>query len=224
MRMGLMMGMGYTVHIMSSMIAIFLMPIAVVDSVHIISDFFEKYQIYKDRKKTIMAVMDELFMAMLYTSLTSFAGFASLATAPIPPVQIFGIFVGLGIMLAWLLTVTFVPASIMFLSEKTLENFRSKKNKTANAEVKHSFITSVMLLIGRLTFRHSKLVIVLTFIISILAFIGITKIRINDNPVKWFDKKHEIRISDKVLNKHFGGTYMASLVIESDTSVENLEK
>lgn len=58
--------------------------------------------------------MDNLFLPMLYTSLTSAAGFASLALTPIPPVQVFGIFVAAGIMVAWVCTVTFVPAYIMF--------------------------------------------------------------------------------------------------------------
>jgi hypothetical protein len=56
--MSLLIAFGYTVHIMSSMIAIFLTPIAVVNSVHIISTFFDEYQEYKDRKKAIIAVMD----------------------------------------------------------------------------------------------------------------------------------------------------------------------
>ncbi len=85
-------------------------------------------------------------------------------------------------------------------------------------------MTRILEWFGMITFRHSKLVIAITFIISALAYVGITKIRINDNPVKWFDKKHDIRIADKVLNEHFGGTYMASLVIEADTTAENFDK
>ncbi|HPG30583.1 MAG TPA: MMPL family transporter [bacterium] len=230
--MGLMIGLGYSVHIMSSMIAIFLMPISVVDSVHIISDFFEKYQIYKDRKKTILVVIDELFSPMLYTSLTSFAGFVSLATAPIPPVQVFGFFVGFGIIVAFILTITFVPASIMFISEKTLENFGAKKissnieideTNNNNLQFQKSFYQKLADFTGRFIFNNSKLIISLTFIIAVIAVIGITKIRINDNPVKWFDKKHEIRIADKELNKHFSGTYMASLILEADTTIDNLK-
>jgi uncharacterized protein len=42
--MGLIIGIGFPIHIMSSMIAIFLMPIAVVDAIHILSDFAERYR------------------------------------------------------------------------------------------------------------------------------------------------------------------------------------
>ena len=114
---------GFPVHIMSSMIPIFIMPIAVLNSVHIISEFFERYQQTKDRRKTILSVMDELFLPMLYTSLTTTAGFGSLALTPIPPVQVFGIFVAIGVMLAWVLTIMFIPAYVMFIKPETLEKF-----------------------------------------------------------------------------------------------------
>jgi hypothetical protein len=216
--MGLLIAFGYTVHIMSSMIAIFLTPIAVVNSVHIISTFFDEYQEYKDRKKTIFAVMDRLFYAMLYTSLTTFAGFVSLAVAPIPPTQVFGIFVGIGIAAAWLLTMTFIPASVMFISEKTLQNFGAKVERDHDGhEIKEAGILARVLdYLGRFTYRRAKLIVALTVIIAVISAIGIFKININDNPVKWFDKDHDIRIADRVLNEHFGGTYMAHLVFETD--------
>ena len=85
--MGLLVVTGNTIHIMSSMIPIFIMPIAVLDSIHILSEFFERYQETRDRRTTMEHVMRALFVPMLYTSLTSAAGFASLALTPIPPVQ-----------------------------------------------------------------------------------------------------------------------------------------
>lgn len=216
--MSLLIAFGYTVHIMSSMIAIFLTPIAVTNSVHIISTFFDEYQEYRDRKKTILAVMDRLFSAMLYTSLTTVAGFVSLATAPIPPTQVFGIFVGLGITFAWLLTMTFIPASVMFISEKTLENFGAAVRRDREGhEIKEAgVLANVLDMLGRFTYDKARLIIVLTLIVSILSAVGISKININDNPVKWFDKKHDIRVADSVLNEHFGGTYLAYLVFEAD--------
>ena len=53
------------------MIPIFIMPISVLDSIHVLSEFFDRYQETKDRRETIFKVMGELFMPMFYTSLTS---------------------------------------------------------------------------------------------------------------------------------------------------------
>jgi len=207
--MGLLIGFGFPVHIMSSMIPIFLMPIAVVDSVHILSEFFEKYTKAKGRRQTTVEVMDTLFVPMLYTSLTSAAGFASLALTPIPPVQVFGIFVAIGIMIAWVFTVTFVPAYIMFLNEKGLENFGA----AVVHEEKQNWLTRVLHRTGRLTVTGAKPILVVMVIITAVAVYGITRVNINDNPIKWFAKSHPIRLADTELNQHFAGTYMAYLVL-----------
>ena len=208
--MGLLIGLGYPVHIMSSMIPIFLMPIAVVDSVHILSEFFDRYTKEKGRRAAVVEVMHTLFVSMLYTSLTSAAGFLSLALTPIPPVQVFGIFVAVGVMIAWVITVTFVPAYVMLLPEKSLANF----GLAVHHEDSQSLMTKLLAKAGRLTLAGAKPIIAGLIIITGIAIWGITKIQINDNPVKWFSKSHPIRVADTELNKHFGGTYMAYLVID----------
>ena len=118
--MGLLIGTGFTLHIMSSIIPVFLMPIAILDSIHILSEFFDRYPQHKDRKATLRAVYGELFTPITYTTLTTAVAFAFLALAPIPPVQVFGLFVAFGVLVAWLLTMLFVPAYIMLLSEEGL--------------------------------------------------------------------------------------------------------
>ncbi|MDD5133834.1 MAG: MMPL family transporter [Phycisphaerae bacterium] len=207
--MGLLIGFGFPVHIMSSMIPIFLMPISVVDSVHILSEFFDRYTKQKGRAETVKEVMKTLFTPMLYTSLTSAAGFASLSLTPIPPVQVFGVFVAIGVMIAWLCTVTLIPASVMFIREKSLENF----GLAVHSEDKQTFLTKFLHRAGKFTYDYSKPILVLFMIVIVFAIYGISRIKINDNPIKWFAKSHPIRQADIELNKHFGGTYMAYLVL-----------
>ncbi len=216
--MGLLIGLGYPVHIMSSMIPIFLMPIAVVDSVHILSEFFDLYTKGKGRKGTITEVMSNLFVPMLYTSLTSAAGFASLALTPIPPVQVFGVFVAIGIMIAWLFTVTFVPAYVMMISDKSLENF----GREVHQADKPSWLSRLLEAAGRFTYNQAKAILLVVLIITGVAAYGITRISVNDNPVKWFSKGHPIRRADEELNRHFGGTYMAYLVLDANESRSGL--
>lgn len=217
--MGLLVITGNTIHIMSSMIPIFIMPIAVLDAVHILSDFFDRYQQTKDRRKTILAVTDSLFLPMLYTSLTTAAGFASLALAPIPPVQVFGLFIAFGVLLAWVLTITFIPASIMFISNKSLENFGLSPREDTPAA--RTMLSRILGRLGRLTFRRAKVIVIVTALLVAVAVFGITRIRINDNPTRWFKSSHPIRVADRVLNEHFGGTYMAYLCLNPKKTTES---
>lgn len=209
--MGLLIGFGFPVHIMSSMIPIFLMPIAVLDSIHILSEFFDKYHLYNDREKTIRFVLDELFSPMLFTSLTSAAGFFSLSFSPIPPVQVFGVFVATGIAVAWLLTMLFIPAYIMLIKVEKFKNFGYRQGSE-----KINFIDKILSAVKVLSTKYSKVVLSFTLILILISIYGIAKIEVNDNPVRWFEKKHPIRVADKILNSHFAGTYEAYLVLEAE--------
>ena len=209
--MGLLIGSGYTVHIMSSMIPIFLMPIAVVDSVHVLSEFFDEYRGGEGKKETFARVFDKLMTPMLYTSVTSAVGFASLALTPIPPVRVFGLFVAFGIMGAWLLTITLVPAFTMLMPERFLTGLASGQQGPDR-------LAPVQRALRRLSTgqRGARWVLVVTLLILGASAYGISLIVVNDNPVYWFTKSHKIRVADRVLNEHFGGTYMAYLVLEGD--------
>jgi predicted RND superfamily exporter protein len=214
--MGLLIGLGFDVHIMSSMIAIFLMPIAVADSVHILSEFFDAYPRFQDKGKTVRHVIGHLFAPMLYTSLTTIAGFASLGTTPIPPVQIFGLHVAYGVAVAWLLSMTLIPAYIMLaVPEKSLRALaagsRSKNGRSGP-------LTRMLGWLGGCGFQRWKLILGVTLAVIGLSAYGISKVQVNDNPVKWFTSDHEIRVADRVLNEHFGGTYTAYLSLaEAET-------
>ncbi len=208
--MGLLVITGNTVHIMSSMIPIFIMPIAVLDAIHILSDFYDKYPQFKDRKTTIQHVMKELSAPMLFTTLTTAVGFASLALTPIPPVQVFGLFVSIGVVLAWFFTITLVPAYIMLMPEESFADFGLDHSEGDS----NSPLARTLNGLGRVTFCGAKMIIVAVFVLAGVAWVGVNKIVINDNPVKWFSPDHEIRVADRALNERFAGTYMAYLVLE----------
>lgn len=224
--MGLMIAFGFPVHILSSMLPIFLMSIAMVDSVHVLSEFFDVYTREKGRKKTVCQVMDTLFTPMLYTSLTTAAGFLSLTLAPIPPARVFGLFLSIGVMIAWAVTIFFVPAYIMMMPEKALANFG-----LAAQGGNKSWLVRPLAALGRLTHRRAKSIVWLLIVMIIVSIWGINQIQVNDNYAKRFDLSHPLRQADIALNKHFGGTYMAYLVLESpkrkspdDSEIQNLIK
>jgi hypothetical protein len=202
--MGAMIGLGYTVHIMSSMIPVFLMPIAICDSVHILSDFHEKLPRASDRKTAIIQVFQELIKPMFFTSITTAVGFSMLAMADIPPVRVFGLFVASGVMIAWLLSMTLVPAGLML--------FRERKPLPLKEEG-----SRILGMLGRFSLARSKSVVAVGTVLLVFAVYGVALLKVNDNPVKWFKKDHPIRVADRVLNELIGGTYISYLVVEGSS-------
>lgn len=210
--MGILIITGNTIHIMSSMIPIFIMPIAILDAVHILSDFFDRYNTIRDKRKTIIHVMNELFTPMLITTLTTIAGFASLALTPIPPVQVFGLYIAIGVFLAWIWSITFIPAFIVSISDEKLATFIS--NEETKTEETKTPMARFLIKTGQFTYNHALFILLFTLSSVGVAAYGISQINVNDNPIKWFAPSHIIRVADRVLNEHFGGTYMAYLALE----------
>ncbi|MHC4518788.1 MAG: efflux RND transporter permease subunit, partial [Planctomycetota bacterium] len=101
--------------------------------------------------------------------------------------------------------------------ESSLANFGA----AAVHEEKQTWMTRLLHAGGTFTYNAAKPLLIVLVIVTAVAIYGVTQIVINDNPTKWFAKRHPIRRADSELNKHFGGTYMAYLVLE-DTGDPNV--
>jgi hypothetical protein len=58
-----------------------------------------------------------------------------------------------------------------------------------------------------------KRVLLIGTLLAAAGVAGVMRIEVNDNPVRWFKDAHPVRIADAVMNRLFGGTYMAYLVV-----------
>jgi len=207
--MGLLIGMGFTVHIMSSMIPVFLIPIAVLDSIHLLSETHDHYRRHDSMTSTLRWVFDELFVPMTFTSLTTIVGFAALIFTPIPPVQVFGAFVAIGVFIAWLLSMTFTPAYAVLVPARALESFGAV-HEGEGAPPSH------LRKILNFSLRNRTALVVGLIVLLAVSAVGLSKIVVNDNPTKWFRADHPIRVADEVMNEHLAGTYMAYLELEGE--------
>ncbi|PIE01586.1 MAG: hypothetical protein CSA81_11095 [Acidobacteria bacterium] len=215
--MGALIYSGNVIHIMSSMIPIFLLPIVVLDSIHILSLMSTKMSQSESKPETIRQVMKELFLPMLYTSLTTMVGFASLAATGIPPVVVFGVTIAFGVFLAWILSIVFIPAYTMLLSDKALRAF-------ARQGEKKSFVVEIVQSAHKLAWNYPKAIILVSLLVMMVSIVGIRQIIINDNPVRWFKNGHDLRIADLAMNEKLAGTYMANLYFEIPEEVIPKEK
>lgn len=208
---------GNVIHIMSSMIPIFLLPIAVLNSIHILSKLSDRISYHEKKEDAIREVMKELFTPMLYTSLTTIVGFASLATTGIPPVIVFGITIAFGVFLAWLLSMIFIPAYTMILPADSLVSFaKAGKAKSPFVEVVQYF--------KKLSWTFPRTIVAVSVVVIILSLIGLSKIVINDNPVRWFKENHPLRVASDVMNEKVAGTYMSNLYFEIPEMKKDVEK
>ncbi|MEK6714696.1 MAG: MMPL family transporter [Candidatus Omnitrophota bacterium] len=208
--LGLLIGMGFPVHIMSSMMPVFLMAIST-DTVHIFNEFYFRFREVKDKRRAVLETMNSIASPVFYSDLTTAVGFASLATGAIVPVKVFGLFVAFGTFVILLMSYTFVPAILMVMKESAIQK-ALKREDTKQDKVQAGWLVKL----GSLSLSKRSAILKINLILIVFSVIGISRIHVNNNMVSWFKAKSEIRRSDKILNKELGGTSLAYFVLDSD--------
>ena len=202
--MGLFIGLGIPIHIMASMSPVFLMAIST-DTVHIFNEFGFRFRELGRKEDAIRETMAAVATPVLYSDLTTAAGFASLAIGPIIPVRVFGLLVAFGTLVILLMSFTVVPAIMALMRETRLARFRVHDAETTTGS---RWLTAL----GRLGLARRKAVVLVGLFLLLVAAVGIRQIRVNNNMVEWFKRSSDIRQADRVLNDGLGGTATLYLV------------
>ena len=203
--MGALIGLGYPVHIMSSMSPVFLMAIAT-DSVHIFNEFVLRLRESGEKRKAILETLSSVGKPVFFSDLTTILGFASLATVTIIPVKIFGLVVAFGTSVILLMSYTLVPALLSLLPDRTII-------KEALPQVENQG-SSVLAKLGAFSVGRSKSIALGGLVVAIFSVIGLLQARVNNNMVNWFKPQTEIRMADGIMNSRMGGTSTGYLVVD----------
>ena len=203
--MGLFIGLGIPIHIMASMSPVFLMAIST-DTVHIFNEFYYRFHEVGRKKEAILATMGAVGTPIIYSDLTTTVGFASLGIGPIIPVRIFGFLVACGTLVILLMSFTLVPALMALMSEQKLARRGPQESSQAARSV------AWLGKLGELAVRRSKVVALVAGVLLVIAIVGVARIRINNNMIRWFKERSAVRTADRVLNENLGGTATLYLV------------
>ncbi|MDA8430553.1 MAG: MMPL family transporter [Geobacteraceae bacterium] len=216
--MGLLIGLGFPVHIMTSMAPVFLMAIAT-DSIHIFNEFYFRYREKKDKRTAIIETMQAVGRPVRYTALATAAGFAVLLFMNIIPVKVFGGVVVFGTLSLRLLSFSFIPAMFTFVKDEKISRIAEAEDVGLNGTSR--FLRK---LAGFGT-HHPKSTVLVGFALLLIALIGISRITVNNNMVEWFKKGSEVRVADREINKSLGGTSLGYVVgiSKEDDFVKNPE-
>ncbi|MBI5194106.1 MAG: MMPL family transporter [Nitrospirae bacterium] len=219
--MGALIGSGFPVHIMSSMIPVFLMAIAT-DSVHIFNEFYFRLKETGNKKQAILDTITVVGPAVKYTALATAAGFGVLVLMQIIPVRVFGLFIAIGTIVIRLMSFSFIPAVIMLTRDSRLLSAAEKEDSETGKG------SSLLRKLGETGYHNYRIVIAIIIIMVIIAGIGVSKVNVNNNMVSWFKKNSDVRQADTVMNGHLAGTASAYIIVESDApdamkNTENLK-
>ena len=203
--MGLLVAIGQPVHIMSSMMPVFLMAIAT-DSIHIFNEFYFRLREVPDRRRAVLETIETVGAPVRYTALATAAGFGVLVIGGIVPVRVFGLFTAFGTLVIRLMSFSFIPAVMMLVREDRLRLASRRESMEAGASRSLAWL-------GGLSLSRPRAVVVSGAVLLAVALVGLPRIRINNNMVRWFKPASEVRVADAVINEQLGGSSLLYVVV-----------
>ncbi|QTH70518.1 MMPL family transporter [Pseudoalteromonas xiamenensis] len=202
--MGLVGYIGIPITAPSSIAATIIMTLAVADSVHIIMGMVSEMRNGLERKFAVIESIKKQFVAVLVTSLTTVVGFLSLNFSDAPPYHDLGNITAIGVVVAFILSVTILPALLTLLPIKV-----KPQNKAQTITGK--FFSSVNQFVIRRKF--SIITLSLLFIGTCAAYIP--KMVLDDKFVEYFTNDINFRVESDYISDNLTGLYTIEFNIKS---------
>jgi len=206
--MGLLIGAGFPVHIMSSMAPVFLMAIAT-DSIHIFNEFYFRYKERGDKLAAIRETMAAVSRPVRFTALATAAGFAVLLFMNIIPVQVFGGLIAFGTVVLRLLSFSFIPAVLTFVREDRIARAAGSESVEGDRAAR------ALGRLGALGAARPGATVAIVVVLVAVSVWGASRIHVNNNLVAWFAASSDIRVADTAMNAALGGTSLGYMVVQS---------
>ena len=110
---------GRQLSLMSALYPVLMLIVGTSDVIHIMSKYHDELRKGKDRKPALKVTIKQIGLATLLTSLTTAAGFATLLSSRILPIQEFGINSAVGVLIAYIVVIGFTcPLMSLFSKEQ----------------------------------------------------------------------------------------------------------
>jgi len=191
-----------------------LLGIAVADSIHILSQHQEEIRARPQASPSELAAraLGNMWRPVTLTTLSTMAGFLALYFASeMPPLRAYGLFGAFGVGVAWLLSVTALPAAMASTRPKLGRPFKKADAQGQNDDLASKF----MRLVGRIVLSAPRTV-ALSFIgLAAIGVWGASQVIVNERAIENFSESEPIVTADREINRTMDGTYFIDIVIET---------
>jgi hypothetical protein len=187
---------GQAVNLVTVVSPIFVIVMGSADGLHYTTHLLEKLSQFPDRRRVTEETMRMVLKPIFLTSVTTMAGFGSLAWTDLVPTRQMGIYVPLGIGYACILSVFFLPALLTHIPLPT------------NHEQKPGGVIEFFVNLP----QHRNAIIVAAAVILGVSAYCLVDLKVVSDPLLYFRKDSGVRQTFQTIEDSFGG----ALVIVGD--------
>ena len=207
---GMLPAIGFKLNVVSSGLVGLILAVGIADSVHILADYYQELMKGKARQQAVRDSLAHLIVPCLFTSMTTAAGMLSLTVSQLRPVRDFGIAAAAAVVIAFLLSVTLVPAILSVVRPPDPAFIEAQKTGP---------MSRLIALLARPTKASSVVVVVVFFTALIGAGWGLSTLEVaGSNPMNYFLPDDPIRQQTDRIDDALGGSASVEVVVTAEDS------
>lgn len=182
---------------------IMILTMAIADAVHLLVTMRHELASGRNKNDAISESMRINFRPILVTSLTTVLGFMSLNFSDAPPFRDLGNIAAMGVAVAFILTITFLPAITSILPA-------TGKREVAGKQM--------MVNLGEFVIAKQKSLLIANTIIIILLTAAVPFNELNDQFVEYFDESIDFRRDSDYAAANLTGVYYIDYALNAESS------
>ncbi len=211
--LGLMAWTGTVFSALNTPLPMMLVPIGIADGIHVIHHYLHTVAHDPDRPtaESVFNTMQDLYLAIVMTSLTTAAGLGSLATSSISTNRTFGYAAAFGTLAAMAFSLTVLPALLVVLPRPR----RGLARSVDDAGTEPGPMARASEWIARLVTERPKRVLLGTVAVLLIAVTGMPRLTTDGSVLKNFPADDPVRQADRILSQRFAGSLPIEVVIDA---------
>lgn len=203
--LGLLAATGKPLSLVTVVMPVILATYCVADTIHVAQRFLDRRRERREEEApaAMKAALAEIRQPVVFTSVTTAAGFLAFAVSPIPPLQDFGLFTAFGVLVALAVSLLVVPGSLLLVGLG-----RGAPPSGLPLVAAGGLRRAAGWAVGR------PLRGVVAFALLTAALVaGLERLEVQDSWVGNFDPESPLRRSDEWFNQSFAGSHLLNVVV-----------
>jgi len=197
---------GVPISIPTQILPSFLLAVGIGAVVHLLAMFFKHFNEHHKKEDAIAFALGHSGLAIVMTSLTTAAGLLSFSTAPVSPIADLGIFAALGVLIALVNTLVFLPALLAIIPMKPAKEATLKRTQK---------IDSLLLGLSHFSVTHAKKIVVSTALITVVWVYFATKVSFEHDPLSWQPQNSPIKIATQRVDATLKGSVTMEVIVDT---------
>lgn len=155
-----------------------------------------------EQRQLVVDTIESMAKPCFYTVLTTMVAFSSLVVSNIRPVIDFGWMMTIGIVVAFVVSFTVMPAGMMILNR---EKVTAKKDRSG----------AITAIFANFTERRGTFVLLFALALTLLSAYGISRLQVENRFIDYFKSDTEIYRGMEVIDTSLGGTTPLDIILQA---------